>query len=150
MKRYNLLAVIALAVSAVSCVKNNTADFVAPSAPNGTFSGQFRLLHRPYNGGSVDTAKKANLQLMMSSNGYTYQILGDTTIHAGSHGTYAYDGTFIQFNDATYSATSTPGNYKTTKPHLVGTYQYLFTSNVFQALRTVGDTLSYQYDLKGQ
>lgn len=143
MKKYNLLVLMAAAVLAAGCFGKDASSTVTPTAPNGTFKGQFTRLHKKPNTSVYDTIK-TTVTLNISSNGYTYAITGDTTLHAGSKGTYAYDGTYIQFNDNTFTPKN---NFMPTKPHLYGVYQYGYDGTIFQMLRTQSDTLLYKYDL---
>ncbi len=140
-----LLLLLAIPVTlAASCI-NKTADTVAPVAPDGTFTGQFmRLRKRVVNAAVKTDTLKTNLTLTVSSNGYTYKITSDTTIHSGSNGTYLYDANgYIRFNDATApNLISEP-----VKPHLAGTYQYGYNSTRFIIQRAYSDTLIFRYDL---
>lgn len=125
-----------------SCLKGESAADVAASFPVGTFTGQFRAIHKSTTG--IDT-QKANITLTLSTQ-TGFKITGDTaTLHAGSHGGYLFNTTYGFFSDSTYSATST-----STKVHLNGTYLYSYNGTVFQMLQVSGDTLSYQYDLTKQ
>jgi hypothetical protein len=110
------------------------------AAPLGTFSGEFRLLHRKADQ-SIDTLR-ANIKVIIEPGGY--RVLGDTsTIHAGSRGLYGFTGNGMKFADSTLAKTGTP-----VKTHLDGEYLYIYNGSIFQMVRTSGDTLSLQYDLK--
>jgi hypothetical protein len=129
----------------VGCFKTPTSSSGSPntSTITGTFTGQFRLLHRHTNTVSFDTTK-CNITVTINSSGNTYTVTGDTTtVHAGSHGTYAVSSPFINFVDATYPKAGVP-----TKTHLNGVYQYYYDGTTFQMLAYSIDTLSLQYDLK--
>jgi hypothetical protein len=137
-----VLPVLILAVVFTSgCFKN--AESNPTPAPSGTFTGQFRLLHRKPGTTVIDTVK-ANIQLVIET-GVGYKVLGDTlTIHAGSKGHYAINSNTIGFQDDTFPATGKP-----TKTHLSGYYQYYYDgTSVLQMVANSADTLSLQYDLK--
>lgn len=126
------------------CINKQT-DTVAPAAPDGIFTGQFmRLRKRIVNSAVKTDTLKTNLTLTVSSNGYTYKITGDTTVHSGSNGTYLYDANnYIRFSDATApNLTAEP-----VKPHLAGIYQYAYSSTRFIIQRAYSDTLIFRYDL---
>lgn len=136
-----LLPVIAIVIlMAVGCTANKTAE-PAPT-PVGTFSGQFRRLHRAVGASRIDTTK-ANIQLVLETGG-TYKVLGDTaTVHAGSKGNYSVVNGAMAFQDATYSTVPT------SKIHLYGYYSFYYDgTSVFQMVVNSADTLSLQYDLK--
>ncbi len=111
--------------------------------PSGYFSGQFRKIHKSATTGKIDTLSCNLLLYLNTATGFS--VGGDTsTVHAGSYGGYAITSSYIQFNDVTYSKTST-----STKTHLEGIYEYYYDGSTFQMLGTpVSDTLAYQYDLK--
>lgn len=129
---------------ATSCAPTST---VAPAiTPQGTFAGEFRLLHKKPNQIKFDTLK-ANIQVVLSG-GKNYEVLGDTaTVHAGSKGIFEMgtgaNAGFIGFTDVTY-----PTNKVPTKTHLIGAYQYYYDGSKFQMVANSLDTLSLQYDLK--
>jgi len=132
------------AIFGTSCLggkKNNPS----PTIPDGTYSGQFRLIHI-HNDNTSDTTK-ANITVYISPvSTSTYAVTGDTTIvHAGSKGNFVFysDGT-VQFTDKTYSASA-----PVTKTHLNGLYAYAFDGNVFRMVAYGGtaNTLVLQYDL---
>jgi hypothetical protein len=109
----------------------------------GTFTGQFRLLHRSTDKVPFDTTS-TNIVLTMTSPAYTFTVTGDTsTVHAGSYGTYALNSQEILFTDKTYPKTGIP-----TKTHLNGLYLYYYDGSTFQMLAYSSDTLSLEYDLK--
>ncbi|HVW98613.1 MAG TPA: hypothetical protein VHA56_21780 [Mucilaginibacter sp.] len=129
------------------CFGKSQAD-VQP-IPDGTYSGEFRLLHiHPDNTSIIDTVK-ANISVYFApvSTG-TYMVTGDTsTVHAGSKGTFKADGPnhTIIFDDKTYSKTA-----PVTKTHLVGAYAYKYDGSSALQMVAFGalDTLVLQYDLK--
>ncbi|MBK0378289.1 hypothetical protein [Mucilaginibacter segetis] len=125
----------------MGCTKSSNSSL--KPLPEGTFNGEFRLLHRSQGSTVIDTVK-ANIQLVLET-GVGYKVLGDTsTVHAGSKGHYGISDIYIAFQDDTYPTTGTP-----TKTHLSGTYQYYYDgSSVFQMVANSSDTLSLQYDLK--
>ncbi|HVS92504.1 MAG TPA: hypothetical protein VHE59_10745 [Mucilaginibacter sp.] len=112
--------------------------------PNGTFTGTFRLLHRPNTSVVFDTLK-ANITLTMNSSNFTYAVTGDTaTVHAGSKGVWGLSGNYAIFTDQTFPKTGVP-----TKTHLNGGYVYYYDGSIFQMIAEgAADTLSLQYDLK--
>lgn len=113
--------------------------------PSGTFSGQFKILHKTLSTNVIDTLKKANISIILNGGTKVYSVTGDTsTAQAGSFGTYTISSPFINFNDKTYSATST-----STKTHLRGLYQYYYDGTAL-IIAAGSDTLSLQYDLRRQ
>jgi hypothetical protein len=133
------------AVFAAGCLGSGNKDSnnIGP-IPDGTYAGQFRLLHKHTN--STDTVK-ANITLTLSNSAGTYKVTGDTTtVHAGSYGNYAGNTAtgLITFEDKTYSSSA-----PVTKTHLTGTYNYAYDGTTFQ-MKAFGalDTLELQYDLK--
>ncbi|MEO7216180.1 hypothetical protein [Mucilaginibacter sp.] len=136
-----LLPAVAIAIlMAIGCAPNKESAPVP--TPIGTFSGQFRKLHRAKGATKIDTSK-ANIQLVLEDGG-TYKVLGDTaTLHAGSKGGYNIGGSVIAFQDATFTTATDP------KIHLYGYYSFYYDgSSVFQMVLNSADTLSLQYDLK--
>jgi hypothetical protein len=119
---------------------NDQSSMPSPD-PAGTFSGEFRRIRRNADL-TIDTAK-ANIKVVIEP-GIGYHVLGDTTtLHAGSKGHYGINGNGIMFVDDTYPKTGTPA-----KTHLNGIYLFIYNGGIFQMVRTSGDTLSLQYDLK--
>lgn len=142
MKHKLLYLLLLLMILGAGCGKTSNT---APSlyAPDGSYSGQFRLLHRHTNKDHFDTLK-ANITLTLKNSDGTYSVTGDTTtLHAGSFGTYGINNLAVNFTDKTYPSTGTP-----TKVHLNGLYQLYYDGSIFQMLSYSADTLSYQYDLK--
>jgi hypothetical protein len=137
---YSLFAVIILASG---CIGNKNTP-TPTNYPSGTFTGQFRLIRTNITTGVHDTSA-ANIQLSLNTS-TGFQVTGDTSVlHAGSHGAYAINSSYIEFQDATYPKTGTPK-----KTHLNGIYQYYYDgSSVFQMLTASSlDTLVLEYDLK--
>lgn len=142
MKGKLFLLTLLLYTFCTGCFK--TSNQAPPiNVPSGTFSGQFRLLHKPQNQSSFDTLK-TNIILTLKSSDYTYSVTGDTsTLHAGSHGVWGISGSNIIFTDATYPKTGIPP-----KTHLNGYYLYYYGDTVLRMEATSSDTLALQYDLK--
>lgn len=138
MKR--LIYVLPLLLLLAAGCFNDQASIPSPD-PSGTFSGEFRRIHRNKDQ-SIDTVK-ANIKVIIEP-GKGYHVLGDTTtVHAGSKGHYGINGNGIMFIDSTLAKTGTP-----IKTHLNGEYLFIYNGSIFQMVRTSGDTLSFQYDLK--
>ncbi len=142
MKNFALLLLAGFGLVGAGCVHNNTSSNIVPAAPSGTFTGQYIQVRLNSAKSTYDTLR-ANIQLTFNSSNYGYQVTGDTTVHAGSNGTYAYDGTYIVLNDKTYPKTGVPA-----KPHLAGTYAYIYDGTTFQMARnSFSDTLRVLYNL---
>lgn len=141
---YLLPVLLAVVLFATGCFNNNQATPVP--TPAGTFGGTFKLLRRKVGATTVDTLKKANIQLVLET-GVGYKVLGDTaTVHAGSKGHYGINATYMAFDDDTYPKTGNPPNDKI---HLFGNYFYSYdNSTTLTLLFNQGDTLNYRYDLK--
>ncbi len=137
-----LLPLLLLIVLAVGCAKSpDSTDTIV--LPVGTFTGQFTRIHlNPYTR-KLDTIY-ANLTLTMAA-ATGYAITGDTTKHAGSHGSYVVDGVNIAFSDQTLP-TSTTSTAPPTKIHLNGVYSYVYTTTSMQ-ITFSNDTLIYTYIL---
>jgi hypothetical protein len=140
MKHKLLYLLLILMVLGTSCLKKATVVPVAE--PSGVFSGQFRLLERKSGASAIDTLEKATISISLNGGTKAYTVTGDTSVHAGSFGTYTISSPYILFTDKTYPTTGTP-----TKTHLNGTYQYYYDGTTFQMLAG-NDTLNLQYDLK--
>ncbi|MGZ3750490.1 MAG: hypothetical protein ACXVB0_22090 [Mucilaginibacter sp.] len=141
--KYKLLYLFAvLAVLIVGCVKSSTS-ITSPPTPSGTFTGQFRYLHRHTNKVPFDTLK-ATITVKLLTTDNTYAVTGDTaTVHAGSYGSFVLTSPYMVFTDKTYSPTAPQ-----TKSHLTGPYLYYYDGTTFQLLSYSVDTIAYQYDLK--
>lgn len=127
-----------VALLITSCVKGSSTTDTAATFPAGTFTGQFRAIHKTTT--TVDT-QKANITLTLSTQ-TGFKLTGDTsTLIAGSHGGYLFNTTYGYFVDSTAVSS---------KVHLNGTYLYSYNGSVFQMLQVSGDTLTYQYDLVKQ
>jgi hypothetical protein len=146
MKLRLLYLISILATLTVGCAggKSNAPTPI----PDGTYSGQFRLLHiHSANRNIIDTTK-ANVVVYISPvSTSTYKVTGDTsTVHAGSYGSFSADGNnnVITFIDKTYSSSA-----QVTKTHLTGQYAYSYDGIHFK-MEAYGalDTLRLQYDLK--
>ncbi|HEY9195883.1 MAG TPA: hypothetical protein VIM77_06445 [Mucilaginibacter sp.] len=141
MKRNLLYLLPFLIMLGMACSKK--ADTVIVQAPVGTFTGQFRFYTKNSTGG-YDSVKNSILLKMTAD--YHFKVTADTALyHAGSHGTFAFDGTYILFNDSTY----TPSKPRT-KNHLAGVFQYIYDGTNFKMIRatsgTTPDTIG-RYDL---
>lgn len=143
MKSKLLYSLFSIALLASGCIGSKNTP-TPTNYPSGTFTGQFRLIRNNLNTGKHDTST-ANIQLTMNTT-TGYQVTGDTsTLHAGSHGAYAINSNYVQFQDVTLPKTGTPA-----KTHLNGNYQYYYDgSSVFQMLTASSlDTVVLEYDLK--
>jgi hypothetical protein len=142
MKNNLLYLTCILAVLIVGCATNSVKP---PPALSGSFSGQFRLLHRHTDAVPFDTLT-ANITLTLNSSPTTFAVTGDTsTVIAGSIGTYelATNGNYILFVDSTLPKTGI-----SSKAHLNGEYVYSWDGTTLQMLAYSLDTLSVQYELK--
>lgn len=134
-----------LSLFAAGCIKSVSSTATPPPVLNGTYTGEFRYLHRHNGSAFYDTIKSSIIVTMVNSSA-TYTVTGDTsTLHAGSYGTYGYNATYINFADKTYPTSGTPAKF-----HLNGAYLYYYDGTTFQMLATPTDTSSYEYDLKKQ
>jgi hypothetical protein len=136
-----LFPLLMLLIILVGCVKNNVPPVVLPT---GTFTGTFTRIHLNPVNNKLDTIK-ANLTLTLSA-ATGFAVTGDTTRHAGSHGSYAVDGQNIAFSDATLPANSTT---IPAKIHLNGLYGYNYSSPSLQ-IGFSSDTLAVLYNLTAQ
>ena len=129
-----------LLLFAAGCFNNKSSE--PTPDPSGKFSGEFRRLDRITGTSKFDTVK-ATVEVYIEP-GVGYHVLGDTSVvHAGSKGHYGISGNGIRFVDSTYPANGNP-----TKNHLNGDYLFDYNGSVFRMIRSTGDTLSLQYDLK--
>jgi hypothetical protein len=140
MKHKLLYLLLPLIAFGTACTKSVPVTPV--QIPAGTFIGQFRLLYRKTGATVIDTTQLATLTINLNDLTKAYSVTGDTSVHAGSFGTYTIAPPYILFTDKTYPTTGTP-----TKTHLSGTYEYYYDGTTFQMLNG-NDTLNYQYDLK--
>ncbi|MCO5936248.1 hypothetical protein NAF17_11930 [Mucilaginibacter sp. RB4R14] len=128
-----------LLILATGCFNNDNS--VPIPNPEGTFSGEFRLLRKLPNVTKIDTTK-ATIQLILTP-GVGFKVLGDTIkVHAGSKGRYGIAGNGIRFVDSTFVV----GKYN--KRHLQGDYLFVYNGTNLQMVFNSGDSLSLQYDLK--
>jgi hypothetical protein len=142
MKNNLLYLTVVLAMLITGC---STAGLKPAPALSGSFSGQFRLLHRHTDAVPFDTLT-ANITLTLNTSPSTFAITGDTsTVIAGSTGTYelATNGNYILFIDNTLPKTGI-----SSKVHLNGEYVYNYDGTNLQMLAYSLDTLSVQYNLK--
>jgi hypothetical protein len=131
-----------LLVFCTGCLKSATTT-PAPIVPSGTFTGEFRYLHRKTDKVPFDTLK-ATITVKLLTTNFTYTVTGDTAnVHAGSYGTFGLNSPYMTFTDKTYPIAGTP-----TKQHLNGSYLYYYDGTTFQMLAYSLDTLAVQYDLK--
>jgi hypothetical protein len=142
-KAFNIASLFLLGIIATGCLKTNQPTVVLPT---GTFTGPFTIVHLSTKTGKLDTAK-ANLILTLSvATGFT--VTGDTSkVHAGSHGTYDADGTYMAFSDKTLPATATVNTPVPVKRHLNGIFQYKYDGTNLQIYGS-NDTLAFSYVLK--
>lgn len=144
MKSKLLSLLLSVTILASGCFGNKTSSPTPTTYPSGTFAGQFSLIHTNTKTGVHDTSKANIILTMNTSTGFA--VTGDTsTVQAGSHGPYAINATYVDFQDATYPKTGTP-----IKTHLNGDYEYYYDgSSVLQLLAASPlDTVVLQYDLK--
>ena len=135
---------ILIATLAAGCLKNNETPVVQPQ---GAFTGVFYRLRNPrfVNARQIWDTTKINLTLQLSSNNFT--VTGDTVLHAGSKGAFAYNSAYIEFQDYTIPGNNTIPVTQLPKIHLTGTYPYQYDGNILR-LKAWNDTLVYFYDLK--
>jgi hypothetical protein len=141
----HLLLLTSTALLALFMASCSTGGLTPTPQLAGSFSGQFRLLHRHTDAVPFDTLT-ANITLTLNSPASTFAVTGDTsTVIAGSMGTYqlATNGNFILFVDNTLPKTGI-----SSKVHLNGEYIYSYDGTNLQMLAYSLDTLSVQYNLK--
>lgn len=138
MKIKYLLFLPFLVMLAASCAKpKRELPFIVPS---GTFSGNFSRLRMNSATQTYDTLS-TNITLVMNlTDGY--KIIGDTSVHAGSHGSFIMSAVEVAFEDSTYLGAGLPA-----KPHLLGTYQYNYNGTSLHMQQTYSDTLGFFYNL---
>jgi len=143
MKRAFILFLPFVVMLAAGCLKSADNSTTTFNAPAGTFTGVFTKLRYNNAKQKYDTTK-ANLTLTLTlATGYT--VTGDTTLHAGSKGSYSVDPNNILFGDATLNSAASAG-----KTHLSGLYQYGYDGTNFNIQATYSDTLGFFYQLKKQ
>jgi hypothetical protein len=143
MKHKLLYLFISLAIVATGCVKSASNSQPAPT-PSGTFTGEFKVLHRHTNKVAWDSVK-TNLTVRFNTPGYTYVVSGlDTsTLHAASQGTFGVSSPYISFTDANATAAGTEKMW-----HLNGYYLYNFDGTNLIMYVSTSDTLAAGYNLK--
>lgn len=145
--RYFIPVLIGAAVTS-GCLKGN--DYPVSPTPDGTFTGEFRLISKKANKTTIDTAKTI-IRLTLTQANATFAISGDTTVvHAASKGKYGINGSLIGFDDNTLSAANAANTAPIIngKAHLNGIYQFAYNGSALQMRTIVGDTIAYEYDLK--
>ena len=141
MKR-NLLYVLPLILMMLGAACSPKSDNTPVPTPQGTFKGRFRLLVKNSSTGAIDSSVKDTALILKLSSPYRFAVTGDTSkVHAGSKGTFGYDGYNMQFIDSTYKAGPQA------KRHLVGIYQYYYNGAILQLQRVnaTGDS-ALRYD----
>ena len=143
MKKYTMSVMAGISlftgILVTGCFKNK--DNSPPPSPNGKFDGEFSVLKKRSAGTGYDTVVRDTIRLTLNPDS-GFRVTGDTTRHAGSHGSYIYDYYYISFDDETYSTASS-------KYHLNNLYAYYYDGAIFQLARgSSGDTLRLQYDLR--
>ncbi|MCJ8210093.1 hypothetical protein MUY27_10265 [Mucilaginibacter sp. RS28] len=140
-----LIYLLPFAIMALGSCMKSSSDSTPVPVPTGTFAGKFKVLKRNVTSGAYDTTKKINITIDMST-ATGYKVTGDTTtLHAGSYGDFALNGTYILFSDATVPKTGVaPGS----KIHLNGYYPYAYNGTQLQFYTTFADTMAYVYELK--
>jgi len=139
MKLFYFLPIAAIILFLSACSKVNDTQ-PAVILPTGNFTGQFLRIRLNPTTSKYDTSK-ASLQLSLSQSA-GFAITGDTsTLHAGSHGSYAANAYYMQFIDQTYIPAS-PGP----KYHLQGVYNYAYNGTQLLIYVSYADTLSLQYN----
>jgi hypothetical protein len=138
------LLFLSFALLAFGC-QPKTVDPTPSIAPEGTFTGQFRLYHLNQKTGIVDTPVKVNDLVLNMESATGFKVTGDTTLHAGSYGGFVITESLnqVQFNDKTFPTSGTPA-----KVHLAGLYGYTY-DGINLTLETQGalDTLEYYYKM---
>jgi hypothetical protein len=144
MKRI-LLYLLSLMLAFISGCGPKSEAPIPVGGPEGTFAGQFQLLHLHSKTGVIDTLTANIILQMEQSTGF--KVTGDTsTVHAGSYGSFIVSVPYsnVDFIDKTYPTTGTPA-----KIHLNGVYSYNYDGTNLQLVAySAFDTLSYYYNLK--
>ena len=141
--KYTLLCLFAFSLLLeTSCQK----ILQAPPQPPliGVFSGQFLFVHRRLTVLPYDTVKANVVLTLQGTPSNTFAVTGDTTQHAGSHGSFTLFSGVIFFNDVTYPQNGT----KPAKLHLSGSYEYYYDGTNLQMLGASADTAVFEYVLK--
>jgi hypothetical protein len=141
MKKQLIYLLLVTAALATGCLKDDNANISIPE-PQGNFSGKFIRAHINPRTLARDTVR---LNIQMELTGNTFKITGDTSVHAGSKGTFQYNQSLIQWTDTTVPAGTTSVNLP--KYHLNGIYQYNYNGTDFKFAAS-NDTLTYYYELK--
>jgi hypothetical protein len=141
--KLKLLSLFSLVTFLVTgCLKTQPAATPVP-APSGTFTGEFKLLHRHSDKVPFDSTK-ATITVNLLTPAFSYAVTGDTsTLHAGSFGTFGISGPYLLFNDKTYSAAA-----PISKTHLSGYYLYNYDGTNLIMYASHSDTLILGYNLK--
>lgn len=140
-----LIYLLPFVIMALAGCSKASSDSTPVPVPSGTFSGTFKILRQDKNNVNLPYDTVTKIPFVMTLNTTTgFQVVSDTsTIHAGSHGDYAVNGTYAYFDDKTYPKTGTPA-----KIHLSGYYPYGYDGTNFQFYASFADTLVYLYTLK--
>jgi len=141
MKHKLLYLFLSLSIIATGCVKSTPNNQPAPT-PSGTFTGEFKVLHRHSDKLPWDSVK-TNLTVQFNTPAYTYAVSGlDTsTLHIASHGTFGISAPYISFTDQL-------ANTSPTEWHLNGYYVYNFDGVSLIMYVSSSDTLVAGYNLK--
>ena len=141
MKHKILYLFLLLVVVAAGCIKSTPKNQPAPT-PSGTFTGEFKVLHRHTDKVPYDSVK-TSLTVQFNTPAYTYAVSGvDTsTLHVASHGTFGISAPYIYFNDVATSVVPTQW-------HLTGYYLYNFDGTNLVMYVASSDTLVAGYSLK--
>jgi hypothetical protein len=138
---FYLFMLFGVVTLSTGCLKGNDADVTPVTAPQGVFAGQFVRIHLNPANNKRDTIK---LPIGLELTNANFKITGDTTKHAGSYGTFSYNGSYIQWVDSTVPAGVNAINLP--KYHLHGLYLYAQDATKLQ-FQASNDTLLYFYDL---
>lgn len=143
MKHKLLYLFLFLVIVATGCIKSAPKNQPAPT-PSGTFTGEFKVLHRHSNKLPWDSVK-TNLIVQFNTPAYTYVVSGlDTsTLHTASQGTFGVSAPYIYFTDANANAAGTEKMW-----HLNGYYLYNFDGANLVMYVSSADTLIAGYNLK--
>ena len=141
MKHKLLFLFLSLIIIGTGCIKSAPDNQPAPT-PSGTFTGEFKVMHRHSDKVSWDSVK-TNLTVQFNTPAYTYVVSGlDTsTLHVASHGTFGISSPYISFTDEL-------ANTLPTEWHLNGLYAYNFDGTNLIMYTSSSDTLVAGYNLK--